>query len=96
MVPRPKRNLPDIYSRTYGCGKSRERIQPVFTCCQNPLSFYSYSIAETRFSQDSALTNHSGHTKGVRMHYSDKFTFKRVRCYCTLADNKHFPLSISS
>ncbi|VUZ50981.1 unnamed protein product [Hymenolepis diminuta] len=60
-----KRNLPDTYSQTYKCGKSCERMQPVSTCCRNSSSFYSYSIAETRFSQDSALTNHSGPTTGA-------------------------------
>ncbi|VUZ46499.1 unnamed protein product [Hymenolepis diminuta] len=60
-----KRNPSDIYSRTYECGKSRERMQLVSTCCQNPSSIYSYSIAETGFSQNSALTYHFGSTKGA-------------------------------
>ncbi|KAM3171009.1 hypothetical protein ACTXT7_017469 [Hymenolepis weldensis] len=60
-----KRNPPDTYARTYECGKSCERMQPVSTCCRNPSSFYSYSIAETRFSLDSALTYHPGHTKSA-------------------------------
>ncbi|KAM3171480.1 hypothetical protein ACTXT7_016543 [Hymenolepis weldensis] len=60
-----KLNLSDIYSRTYECGKSCERKQPASKCCQNFPSFYSYSIAETRFSQDSALTYHSEPTQGA-------------------------------
>ncbi|VUZ53311.1 unnamed protein product [Hymenolepis diminuta] len=64
-VSRRKRNRLDTYSRTYECGECRESMRPVSTCCQNPSSFYSYSTTETRFSQDSGLTYHSGHTKGV-------------------------------
>ncbi|VUZ57531.1 unnamed protein product [Hymenolepis diminuta] len=82
-----KRNLPDIYSRTHECRKSRARMQPVSACCRNPPSFYSYSIVETRFSQDSALTYCSGPAKGAT-HCGGKFTFERVRCYSTRTDNK--------
>ncbi|VUZ56019.1 unnamed protein product, partial [Hymenolepis diminuta] len=32
---------------------------------KNPSSFCSYSVAKTRFFQDSALTYHSGLTKGA-------------------------------
>ncbi|KAM3173597.1 hypothetical protein ACTXT7_012201 [Hymenolepis weldensis] len=55
----------ETFSRTHECGKSCGRTQPVSTCCRNLPSSYSYSIAETRFLQDSALTYHSRPTKGV-------------------------------
>ncbi|KAM3180262.1 hypothetical protein ACTXT7_016629, partial [Hymenolepis weldensis] len=34
-------------------------------CCRDPSSFCSYSIAKIRFSQDSALTYHSGPIRGA-------------------------------
>ncbi|VUZ44984.1 unnamed protein product [Hymenolepis diminuta] len=40
-------------------------MQPVSTRCRNPSSFYSYSIAETRLSQNSVQTYHFGPTKGI-------------------------------
>ncbi|KAM3176092.1 hypothetical protein ACTXT7_007213 [Hymenolepis weldensis] len=52
-LDRRKRNLPDTYSRTYGCEKSLEGCNR----CQH--------VAEARFSQDSALTYNFGSTKGA-------------------------------
>ncbi|VUZ51237.1 unnamed protein product [Hymenolepis diminuta] len=42
-------------TRINECGESRERVQPVSTCCQNSSSYYSHSAFQTRFFQDSAL-----------------------------------------
>ncbi|KAM3186323.1 hypothetical protein ACTXT7_004549 [Hymenolepis weldensis] len=50
----------DTYCRAYEVESSHERIQPASTCCRNP-----YSAVETEFSQDSALTYHSGLTNSA-------------------------------
>ncbi|VUZ39971.1 unnamed protein product [Hymenolepis diminuta] len=63
--PERKRNLPDTCSGTFECGKSYERMRPVSTCYRNLSSFFSYSVAETRFSQNSILIYHSRPTKGA-------------------------------
>ncbi|VUZ45288.1 unnamed protein product [Hymenolepis diminuta] len=57
-VHRRNQNLPNTYALTYECGESHERMQSVSACCRNPSSFSSYSVVETRFSQNSALTYH--------------------------------------
>ncbi|VUZ56780.1 unnamed protein product [Hymenolepis diminuta] len=40
-------------------------MQPASICYRNSSSFHPYSVAETRFSQDSALNYHSGPTEGA-------------------------------
>ncbi|VUZ55621.1 unnamed protein product [Hymenolepis diminuta] len=64
-------------------------MQAVSTCHRNSSSFKSYSIAEARFSQDQTLACLSAYPTRQRydMHYDNKLTFERLRCYFNLPNN---------